>query len=86
MKVKLQSIRKQYENLSIKKNEKVPDYISRVVVVTNEMKSCGEMLSEQVLIKKVLRSLTSQFDYIVIAIEHSKDTSTMRIEYLHSSL
>ncbi|KAK2376280.1 hypothetical protein QL285_077088 [Trifolium repens] len=85
-KVKLQSLRKQYENLIMKNNEKVPEYISRVIVITNEMKACGENLSEQVIIEKVLRSLTPQFDYIVVAIEHSKDLSSMRIEELQSSL
>lgn len=53
-KVKLQSLRKQYENLSIKNNEKVTDYISRVIVVTNEMNSCGETYFEQVIIRKTL--------------------------------
>ncbi|KAK2405626.1 hypothetical protein QL285_054842 [Trifolium repens] len=85
-KVKLQSLRKQYENLNMKNNEKVPEYISRRILITNEMKACGETLSEQVIIEKVLRSLTPQFDYIVVAIEHSKDLSSMRIEELQSSL
>ncbi|WJX16386.1 hypothetical protein P8452_06418 [Trifolium repens] len=85
-KVKLQSLRKQYENLNMKNNEKVPEYISRMILITNEMKACGETLSEQVIIDKVLRSLTPQFDYIVVAIEHSKDLSSMRIEELQSSL
>ncbi|KAK2352988.1 hypothetical protein QL285_090671 [Trifolium repens] len=85
-KVKLQSLRKQYENLNMKNNEKVPEYISRMILITNEMKACGETLSEQVIIEKVLRSLTPQFDYIVVAIEHSKDLSSMRIEELQSSL
>jgi hypothetical protein len=85
-KVKLQSLRKQYENLNMKNNEKVSEYISRMIVITNEMKACGETLSEQVIIEKVLRSLTLQFDYIVVAIEHSKDLSTIRIEELQSSL
>ncbi|KAK2401579.1 hypothetical protein QL285_051162 [Trifolium repens] len=85
-KVKLQSLRKQYENLNMKNNEKVPEYISRMILITNEMKACGETLSEQVIIEKVLRSLTPQFDYIVVAIEHSKDLSTMRVEELQSSL
>ncbi|KAK2399809.1 hypothetical protein QL285_049575 [Trifolium repens] len=57
-KVKLQSLRKQYENLNMKNNEKVPEYISRMILITNEMKACGETLSEQVIIEKVLRSLT----------------------------
>lgn len=49
-KVKLWYLRKQYENLNMKDNEKIPDYISRVILITNEMKSYGETLSEQVII------------------------------------
>ena len=60
----------------------MPDYISRVIVVTNEMKSCEETLSEQVIIEKVLRSLTPQFDYIVVAIKYSKGTNTVIIDEL----
>lgn len=85
-KVKLQALRKQYENLNMKDNEKVFEYISRVILITNEMKAYGETLFEQVIVEKVLRSLTPKFDYIVVAIEHSKDLDTMRIEELQSSL
>ena len=59
----------------MKTNEKVPDYISRVILITNEIKSYGETLSEESIIEKLLRSLTPKFDYIVVAIEHSKDLS-----------
>lgn len=85
-KVKLQSLRKQYENLNMKHNEKVADYVSRIITVTNEMKTCGETISEQMIVEKVLRSLTAQFDHIVVAIEQSKDTSTMKIDELQGSL
>lgn len=57
-----------------------------MILITNKMKSCGETLSEESISEKVLRSLTSQFDYIVVEIEYSKDLSTMRIEELQSSL
>ena len=81
-KVKLQSLCKKYENINIKNNKKVLNYISRVILITNEMKYCGEILSGQVIIEKVLRSLTPKFDYIVVEIEHSKDLNTMKIEEL----
>ncbi|XP_050908333.1 uncharacterized protein LOC127121955 [Lathyrus oleraceus] len=55
-KVKLQSLHKQYENLNMKDNEKIPDYISRVILITNEMKSYGETLFEQVIIEKERKS------------------------------
>lgn len=56
-----------------------------MIVATNEMKSYGETFSELVIIGKVLRSLTPQFHYIVVAIKCSKYTSTMGIEELQSS-
>lgn len=81
-KVNLQYIHKQYKNLNMKNNDKIQDFISRVILITNEMKSCGNILSEQVLIEKVLRSFTTQLDYIIVEIEHSNDLSTMKIEDL----
>lgn len=81
-KAKLQSLRKKYENLSMKDNENVPLYISKVIVVTNEMKAYGETLSKQAIVDKILRSLTPQFDYTFVAIEHCKDTINMRIKEL----
>ncbi|XP_050902639.1 uncharacterized protein LOC127114893 [Lathyrus oleraceus] len=55
-------------------------------MITNGMKSRGETFSEDSIIEKVLRSLTPRFDYIIVAIEHSKDLSIMRIEELQISL
>ncbi|XP_050890791.1 uncharacterized protein LOC127096240 [Lathyrus oleraceus] len=52
-KVKLQSLRKKYENINMKNKQKVPDYISRVILITNGMKSYGETISEQVIIEKL---------------------------------
>ncbi|XP_050897536.1 uncharacterized protein LOC127104394 [Lathyrus oleraceus] len=51
-----------------------------------KMKSYGETLSEQVIIVKVMGSLTPQIDYIVVAIKNSKDLNIMRIEEFHISL
>lgn len=38
--------------------EKVPDYISRVTLITYEMKSYGETFSEEIIIGKIRRPLT----------------------------
>ena len=51
-----------------------------MTLITNEMKSYGETLSEKVIIEKILRSLTPQFDHIVVEIEHSKNLNTKIIE------
>lgn len=85
-KVKIQSLCKRYENLNMNNIEKVPDYISRVTLITYEMKSYGETFSEEIIIGKIRRPLTPQFDCSIKAIEHSKDLRTMRIEELQTSL
>lgn len=50
------------------------------------MKSCGEVVKDQSVIEKVLRTLIPKFDHIVVAIEESKDHETFKIEELQSSL
>lgn len=64
----------------------VNDYVTRVTRLVNQMKSCGEAVSEQNIVSKVLRSLTPRFDNIVVAIEESKDLKTMTKDELQSSL
>lgn len=81
-KVKVQSLHGQYENLNMKNKEKVLDYIFRVILITNEIKSCGETLYDDRIVEEVLRFITLQFDYILVAIEYFKDLSTMRVEEL----
>lgn len=61
-------------------------FLSRDTVVVNHMKSFGENISDQKVVEKVLRSLPSQWDHIVTAIEESKDMSTYSMNDLMGSL
>ncbi|XP_019451724.1 PREDICTED: uncharacterized protein LOC109353818 [Lupinus angustifolius] len=85
-KVKLQTLRRQYELLQMEESDKVGDYFTKVITITNQMKGCGETVTDLMIIEKIMRSLPQKFDYIVVAIEESKDVSMMRIEELQSSL
>ena len=85
-KVKLQTLRKQYEMTQMKEEESISAYFSRIVTLTNQMKACGESVTDLQKIEKVLRSLTADFDYIVVTIEEAKTLSEMKLEELQASL
>ncbi|XP_050916184.1 uncharacterized protein LOC127131298 [Lathyrus oleraceus] len=84
--VRLQTHKRQFELLQMEEKETVNNYVTRVTRLVNQMKSCGEAISEQNIVSKVLRSLTPRFDNIVVAIEESKDLKTMTKDELQSSL
>jgi len=81
--VKLQSYRRKYEMMQMEENQKVSDYFYKMTGIVNLMKNC---ISDQMVVEKVLRSLSQKFDFIVVAIQEVKDVKTMKIEELQSSL
>ncbi|XP_004490418.1 uncharacterized protein [Cicer arietinum] len=85
-KLKIKILRRQYELLQMEEDEVVADYFNRVQVVVNQMRTNGESLTEVVIIEKILRTLTQRYDYIVGAIEESKDLNKMKVEDLQDSL
>lgn len=85
-KVQLQTLRRQYELLQMEANETIAAYLTQVQPLTNSMKECGEKMDDQLIVEKVLRTLNVRFDYIVVAIEESKDLACLKVEELQGSL
>lgn len=82
----LQALRKEFELLAMKEGEKVDSYLGRTLAVVNKMKTNGEIMEQSTIVSKILRSLTSKFNYVVCSIEKSNDLSTLSIDELHGSL
>ncbi|KAJ8748318.1 hypothetical protein K2173_001737 [Erythroxylum novogranatense] len=68
--VRLQSLRREFETLLMK----------------NVDRSYGEIICDQTIVEKVLRSLNPKFDHVVAAIEESKDLSNFSFDELMGSL
>lgn len=82
----LQALRRDFEILHMKDGETVNNFFARTLTIANKMKAHGETMSQTIINEKVLRSMTSKFDYVVCSIEESNDLNTMTIDELQSSL
>jgi len=70
----------------MKNGESVNEYFAQTLTVANKMRMYGEQVSNLNLIEKILRSMTSRYDYVVCSIEESHDLDTMTVDELQSSL
>jgi len=66
--------------MTMEENEKIADFFARVKVVINQMATQGEILIDGKICEKITRSLLEKYDYIVCAIEESKEVSEMSLE------
>lgn len=68
IKIRLQNLRWEFENLKMKDGETIKDYSSWVIKLVNELKSNGENITDQQLVEKMLISLSDRSDTEVTVI------------------
>ncbi|XP_073287691.1 uncharacterized protein [Primulina huaijiensis] len=85
-KTRLRMVASKFESLRMEDKDSILEYDSRLRQLSNEAHSLGAPMSNERLVNKVLRSLHEKFNVKVCAIEESKDTSTINLDELMSSL
>ncbi|XP_073131837.1 uncharacterized protein, partial [Henckelia pumila] len=76
----------QFENMRMEESETIDDYERRLRKIENEAIDLGDAISNERLVRKVLRSLPKRFQMKICAIDESKDTSILGLDELMSSL
>lgn len=84
--IKLQNLRRDFENMKMKENESLNDFSTIFFDLINQMKTYSEEISDGRIVEKILISLPEKFDSIVAVIEETKDISKMSIQELMCSL
>ncbi|GAU42103.1 hypothetical protein TSUD_134870 [Trifolium subterraneum] len=79
-------IKRKFENLKMKEDESVHDFYMNVMDFANSFDDLREKMSDEKIVRKILRSLTKKFDMKVISMEEAQDISTMRVDELIGSL
>lgn len=64
----------------MKETESIEEFYNRVIILLNQMRLNGEVIEDRRVIEKILRSITRKFEYVVVAIEESKDLSELSLE------
>jgi len=67
-------------------DESIQEFHMNILDIANAFDSFGEKMSEEKLIRKILRSLPKRFDMKVNVIEEAQDISNMKVEELIGSL
>ncbi|XP_013626727.1 PREDICTED: uncharacterized protein LOC106332773 [Brassica oleracea var. oleracea] len=81
--IKLQTLRREYENLKMYENEDIKVFTDKIVELANQLTYHGEQKSDVQLIQKILISLPTKFDSIVSVLEQTSDlTSTKMTELI----
>jgi hypothetical protein len=83
---RLQMLTTKFENLRMKEDESVHDFHMTILDYANTFDSLGEKISEERLVRKMLRSLPKKFDMKVNAIEEFRDLSEIKLDELVGSL
>jgi len=83
---KIQILTTKFENLKMLEDESIQDYHLNIIDIANSFESLGENISEEKLIRKILRSLPNRFDMKVTAIEEVQDIYSLKVDKLIGSL
>ena len=83
---RLQLLTTKFENLRMKDDESIHDFHMNILDIANTSSALGEKMSEEKLVRKILRSLPKKFDMKVTTIEEAQDISNMKVEELVGSL
>ena len=83
---KIQSLRREFENLAMKKDEKVSDFSSRFTKIISELRDLGERLVEKEVVAKLLRSMPVKYDSLTFSLEQFGNMRGLSVDEVIGSL
>lgn len=66
----------------MKGDDSIDEYFSRTLSIVNWMNMHGKKVDQGTIVENILKSLTTNFDYVVCSIEESSDATTLSVDEL----
>lgn len=70
----------------MKDDENIHDFDMSILEIANSFSALGEKMSEEKMVRKILRSLPKFFDMKVTTIKEAQDINSMRVDELIGNL
>ena len=80
--VNAQKLSKEFENLQFKEGETIDDFGMRITNLVADLKTLGETIADEKVIKKFLRVVPPRFTSVVVSIEMFCDLKKLSMEEL----
>lgn len=84
--MQLEALQSEFETLCMKSDEFVTIFFGRTMIIANKMRIRGDKMEDVTIIEKILRSMTTKYNFVVCSIEESIDIDSPTIDELRSSL
>jgi hypothetical protein len=79
-------LRRDFETIYMKELDKIDSLLTQIIGLVNQITSYGETFEDGRVVEKILRSLTTIFESIVVSKEETENLSKFSIDELHASL
>lgn len=70
----------------MRNSDKISEFLAKAMSLVSQMRTFGEIVTNQIVVEKILHSLDLKFDHVVTGITESKDLSTFTLDELMDSL
>jgi hypothetical protein len=70
----------------MEKSDSIGSYAAKVQSLVHTMKHCGEQITDKMIVEKVMRTLTPNFDHVIVAIQEVGNLAELKLEDLVGSL
>ncbi|XP_010507316.1 PREDICTED: uncharacterized protein LOC104783913 [Camelina sativa] len=84
--IKLQSLRRQYENLKMNKSDNIKVFKEKLIDLENQLRVHGKEKTDYQIVQKILISPPARFDSIVAVMEQTKDLTSLPVTELIGTL
>ena len=74
-----QGLRREFENLSMKKTDKVSEFTDKFSRIVFELRQLGERVEDKEAVKKLLRSMPPRYDSLTLSLEQFGDLDSMSL-------